>query len=123
MLYDGYTSRAQTPARQVSPVRCLYTNGTYRSNLRVRSLVDLKVSLEKMKKRHILKHILGKDRISATLLDRERALQDSYNALLVSKTHSETRYLLIYCQDVDCSKYIHYCSGVGERHGRRMSDQ
>lgn len=48
-----------------------------------RSLVDLKDYLETMKKRNILKHIFGKDRISTTLLDREKALQASYNALQV----------------------------------------
>lgn len=53
------------------------------SRLCTSALVDLKDYLETVKNRNILKHIFGKDRISTTLLDREMALQDSYNALLV----------------------------------------
>lgn len=52
-------------------------------NIRTSALVELKNDLETMKEQKFLTRMLGKDRISTTLLDREKALHASFNALQV----------------------------------------
>lgn len=77
-----------------------------------RLLLDSRDYLEAVKKRSILRHVFGKARISARLLELEKALQDSYNALLVRDGQAmySIRCLMSLHPDVDRCKYIYYRS-------------
>lgn len=48
-----------------------------------RSLLGLSDDIEAMGKRRLFKEIWGKDSISTRLLDRERALRNAYDSLMV----------------------------------------